>query len=361
MTTSTPTSSHQPRNSCDLVRAGPVAARACGAPIARAQRRLPSSITPTCRGIRAGSRACGEPASRRAPYSRSARPIVRQNLPPSWMRATRPTASRQATPRMPASGASERRPDDGGPRTGDGGNQRWPQLLFGHGGRANRFATRSRAVKPRLRGLAARGHVPGRAGRRHRARRPRAGDAGRVTGGDLRVDRRPAVRRQRALPPRALVAERASAVLRRLDHANIFLIIAGTYTPFTPAAARPRRCPDPADAGLGRRAGRGRVPGALGRRATLAVHPVYIALGWAAAFWLPEFASRGGIAVLVLIMVGGLLYIGGRAWSTPSSGRTRRHGGSASTRSSTPDGRRLRRPHVGVSLAAFGVGAVAVG
>ncbi len=36
--------------------------------------------------------------------------------------------------------------------------------------------------------------------------------------------------------------------------------------------------------------------------------PIYIALGWAAVFWLPEFKENGSTAVIVLLAVGGLLY-----------------------------------------------------
>ncbi len=39
--------------------------------------------------------------------------------------------------------------------------------------------------------------------------------------------------------------------------------------------------------------------------------PCYIAMGWAAVFFLPDFMRTGGIAVLVLVVVGGLLYSAG--------------------------------------------------
>ncbi|MFF8384303.1 PAQR family membrane homeostasis protein TrhA [Streptomyces kanasensis] len=104
---------------------------------------------------------------------------------------------------------------------------------------------------------------------------------------------------------------RATAVLRRLDHANIFLIIAGTYTPLTLLL----------------------LPGSTGRVLLWAVWaaavagiafrvfwvgaprwlytPCYIAMGWAAVFFLPDFLRTGGVAVLVLVVVGGLLYSAG--------------------------------------------------
>lgn len=37
----------------------------------------------------------------------------------------------------------------------------------------------------------------------------------------------------------------------------------------------------------------------------------YIALGWAAVFYLPDFARTGGAAVVVLVVAGGLLYTAG--------------------------------------------------
>ena len=37
----------------------------------------------------------------------------------------------------------------------------------------------------------------------------------------------------------------------------------------------------------------------------------YIALGWAAVFYLPDFARTGGTAVVVLVIAGGLLYTAG--------------------------------------------------
>jgi hemolysin III len=105
---------------------------------------------------------------------------------------------------------------------------------------------------------------------------------------------------------------RANAVLRRLDHANIFLIIAGSYTPFTLLLLPP---------------GRGRIllwvvwivalAGIAFRVLWVGASrwiytPVYIALGWAAVLFAPDFARQGETAVLVLIIIGGVLYsIGG--------------------------------------------------
>ena len=37
--------------------------------------------------------------------------------------------------------------------------------------------------------------------------------------------------------------------------------------------------------------------------------PVYLAMGWSAAFWIPEFNAVGGPAVVTLVIVGGVLYV----------------------------------------------------
>jgi hemolysin III len=105
-------------------------------------------------------------------------------------------------------------------------------------------------------------------------------------------------------------------VLRRLDHSNIFLLIAGTYTPFALLLL----------SGMDRWLVLGIAWGGaalgVGFR-TLWVHaprwlytPVYIALGWVAVFWLDEFARAAGPAVLSLIVAGGLLYsLGGLVYA----------------------------------------------
>ncbi|MFG2675815.1 hemolysin III family protein [Streptomyces sp. NPDC048445] len=104
---------------------------------------------------------------------------------------------------------------------------------------------------------------------------------------------------------------RGEAVLRRLDHANIFLIIAGTYTPLT-LLLLPRSTGTPllwavwgaAVAGIAFRVFWVGAPRWL-------YTPCYIAMGWAAVFFLPDFMRTGGIAVLVLVVVGGVLYSAG--------------------------------------------------
>ncbi|MFD6530112.1 hemolysin III family protein [Streptomyces sp. NPDC060184] len=104
---------------------------------------------------------------------------------------------------------------------------------------------------------------------------------------------------------------RGEAVLRRLDHANIFLIIAGTYTPLTllllpDSTGRPLLWAvwAAALAGIAFRVFWVGAPRWL-------YTPCYIAMGWAAVFFLPDFMRAGGVAVLVLVVVGGILYSAG--------------------------------------------------
>ena len=97
-------------------------------------------------------------------------------------------------------------------------------------------------------------------------------------------------------------------LLRRLDHSNIFLLIAGTYTPFAIILLDSTS----AKTLLGLVWG-GALLGITFRVFWVGAPrwlylPVYLALGWAAVFWLRDFAAAAGPAVLTLIVVGGLLY-----------------------------------------------------
>jgi hemolysin III len=101
------------------------------------------------------------------------------------------------------------------------------------------------------------------------------------------------------------------STLRRLDHSSIFLLIAGTYTPFALLLL------DHRDAAI--LLGIVWVGAVIGiafrvlwigapRRAYL---PLYLVLGWVAVFWVGDFANAAGPAVLTLIVVGGLFYSAG--------------------------------------------------
>ena len=108
---------------------------------------------------------------------------------------------------------------------------------------------------------------------------------------------------------------RTWAFLRRFDHSNIFLLIAGSYTPFalillegTQQVVLLSVVWTGAVAGVGFRVFWTDAPRWL-------YTPIYIALGWAAVFFIPGF-FRGatelglgvGIAVFTLIVAGGALY-----------------------------------------------------
>lgn len=102
------------------------------------------------------------------------------------------------------------------------------------------------------------------------------------------------------------------AFLRRFDHANIFLLIAGSYTPFSIMLLE----------GAARVTLLSLVWGVAALGVVFKIFwidaprwlyvPIYIAMGWAALFFANQFAAAAGSAVLVLIIVGGVLYtIGG--------------------------------------------------
>src|SRR5699024_3712489 len=100
-------------------------------------------------------------------------------------------------------------------------------------------------------------------------------------------------------------------MLRRFDHANIFLIVAGTYTPIAVALLQPRQ----AVPLLGIAWGGAAVGVAFrlfwtGAPRWLYV-PAYIALGWVAVFYMPQLHAGGGWPVVWLLLAGGLAYTAG--------------------------------------------------
>jgi hemolysin III len=105
---------------------------------------------------------------------------------------------------------------------------------------------------------------------------------------------------------------RALGVMTRLDHSMIFVLIAGTYTPFAALALQGTAREvvlavvwGGALLGIGFRV---LAPGAP-RWSTV---PLYTALGWVAAFVFPQLHQGAGAGVLVLLAVGGVLYsVGG--------------------------------------------------
>jgi hemolysin III len=101
---------------------------------------------------------------------------------------------------------------------------------------------------------------------------------------------------------------RVERLLKRADHANIFLFIAGSYTPFAVLALR-------GDVRIAMLAAIWSlaVAGVLFRVFWVGAPrwlytPLYILLGWAAAFVTPQLLRGAGAAAFILIAVGGMCY-----------------------------------------------------
>ena len=110
---------------------------------------------------------------------------------------------------------------------------------------------------------------------------------------------------------------RTLEIFRKIDHSNIFIFIAGTYTPLSLVLLD----------------GASRVTllivawgiavlGVIFRIVWVNAPRwlytlLYVAMGWVAVGWLGQFWSSGGPAIVVLITVGGLLYsLGAIAYAT---------------------------------------------
>ena len=85
-------------------------------------------------------------------------------------------------------------------------------------------------------------------------------------------------------------SDEARIVWKRIDHANIFLLIAGSYTPFSLLLL-----------GVAFRVFWVGAPRWI-------YVPLYVLLGWAAVLYWGEFVDQASTAVLVLMIVGGGLY-----------------------------------------------------
>ena len=101
---------------------------------------------------------------------------------------------------------------------------------------------------------------------------------------------------------------RVASVLKRWDHANIFLIIAGTHTPFAITLLPPGQART-----LLWTVWLGAVAGVIFRVFWVGAPRwlytiVYVALGWVAVFYMVPFWRSGGPLVVGLIAAGGLFY-----------------------------------------------------
>ena len=102
---------------------------------------------------------------------------------------------------------------------------------------------------------------------------------------------------------------KVAGVLRRLDHTNIFMIIAGTSTPLSVLLLD-----WPTKRNLLVIVWTGALLGTLARIFWLGAPrwvytPVYVALGWVSIWFLPDFwDSPGGHTIVWLVAAGGLAY-----------------------------------------------------
>ncbi|MGN7964549.1 PAQR family membrane homeostasis protein TrhA [Microbacterium sp. 22179] len=103
---------------------------------------------------------------------------------------------------------------------------------------------------------------------------------------------------------------RTKIVLKRIDHANILLLIAGTYTPLATLALPPEKGTLLLFLVWG-----GALLGILFR--VFWIHAprwlyvaLYLLLGWAAVMYIVDLLNANA-AMMVLVIVGGLLYTGG--------------------------------------------------
>ena len=103
---------------------------------------------------------------------------------------------------------------------------------------------------------------------------------------------------------------KVKVLLKRIDHANILLLIAGTYTPLAVLALPPEKGVLLLSLVWG-----GTLVGILFR--VFWIHAprwlyvaLYLLLGWAAVMYLVDLMNAN-FAMMVLVIVGGLLYTGG--------------------------------------------------
>ncbi|KJL28536.1 hemolysin-III related [Microbacterium oxydans] len=103
---------------------------------------------------------------------------------------------------------------------------------------------------------------------------------------------------------------RVKLLLKRIDHANIFLLIAGTYTPLATLALPPEKGTLLLSLVWG-----GTVVGILFR--VFWIHAprwlyvaLYLLMGWAAVMFMADLLAAN-VAMMVLVVIGGLLYTGG--------------------------------------------------
>jgi hemolysin III len=114
-----------------------------------------------------------------------------------------------------------------------------------------------------------------------------------------------------ALYHRVTWRPRARAWLRRLDHAMIFVLIAGTYTPFALLVLE-GTLSDVVLVGVWSGAAAGIVFTLLWTDAPKWLTAgTYVALGWFSIIAVPQITERAGAGALALLALGGLAYTAG--------------------------------------------------
>ena len=111
-----------------------------------------------------------------------------------------------------------------------------------------------------------------------------------------------------ALYHRHVWSERGYMIMKRLDHSMIFIFIAGTYTPLCVLLLNSHQAKvilaivwAGAIGGVALKLVWPQAPRWLGA-------PLYVLLGWVALVILPQLMHGGGVATVVLLLVGGLFY-----------------------------------------------------
>ena len=104
---------------------------------------------------------------------------------------------------------------------------------------------------------------------------------------------------------------RGHALMMRLDHSMIFILIAGTYTPFVLLLLHGTTRVVVFSTVWG-----GALAGVVARNAVRRTPRwifvgLYLVLGWTALGVLPQLLHAGGVAVLVLLLAGGVCYSAG--------------------------------------------------
>ena len=118
-------------------------------------------------------------------------------------------------------------------------------------------------------------------------------------------------------------SDRAKSIWKRFDHASIFILIAGSYTPFCLLLLTPTHAAIMLSLVWG-----GALLGVIFRIFWVGAPrwlyvPLYLLLGWAALLYVDEFFTKAPTAVMVLLVVGGGLYtigalVYGFKWPNPS-------------------------------------------